>query len=137
METAVLENNSDYDRKWFGFSVSIPHGETTIDIEDFKALNKNCVNFQQLTNPPENGGEPAVRVLDVLPSGDEIRVNGSGLGNEGDETLFTAPRVLLRGNDRTEVTVEQLRKLKKDERFRSLVQEGEIRLIGNEYNFEI
>lgn len=131
MKYAKIKNEADYDRTFFGISVTIEPREMELDQETFQVLNKNCPNFQQMTNPPEHGGEPRIRVLGSTPDG-KVRVNGSsengqGLGNP---TLFTAPKVKLRANDVTKVPERHYNKLQDNNRFQSLQKDGELRFMG-------
>ncbi|MCF8012293.1 MAG: hypothetical protein K9L56_13535 [Clostridiales bacterium] len=128
MKVAKIKNEADYDRTFFGVGVTIEPKEMTIDQDEFTVLNKNCRNFQDMTNPPEHGGEPRIRVLGSTPSGD-VRINGKNLNKP---TLFTAPEVRLKGDDITEVPEQKYNKLQNDNRFNNLIEDGELRFMGME-----
>lgn len=128
MKFARIKNQKYYDRTFFGIGVTIKTEEMPIDQEEFEILNKNCRNFQDMTNPPEHGGEPTIRVLGSTPSGD-VRVNGKNLNKP---TEFTAPEVLLRGNEITKVPKPKYDKLKENNRFNSFIEDGELRFMGME-----
>lgn len=125
-EVAIIRNRADYDRKFLGMSISIDTSETALPREDFEALNKNCINFQQMTNPPENGGQPHIRVTGSKPNGDVV-LNGQGLG---EPTLFTAPRVRLKANGVTHVSKKNFKKLKRDSRFQNLIESNDVEFVG-------
>lgn len=127
MDTFAVRNRSDYDRKWFGISATIGSGETEIDREKFDAFNKNCVLFQQMTNPPEGGGQPMIQVIGSSQGGEKVVLNGQEL----DEAYtFSTPKVLLKGGEVTRVPKKYFMKLKDDSRFQSLVDEHSIDLLG-------
>lgn len=122
MKIKKIRNNTYYDKTFFGISVTLEPEEQEIDQEKFEILNKNCPNFQQMTNPPEHGGTPRIRVLGSTPSGD-VRLNAEGVG---EPTMFTAPAVRLRGDDITGVPKDMYNKLQDDNRFKKLVDAGEL-----------
>ncbi len=128
-EVAVLKDMTDvdYDRHFLGMSVTIANKERVVlDIDDFEALNKNCVNFQQMTNPPHGGGEPHIRITGSASDGGVV-VNAKGLG---EPTLFTAPRVRLKADGKTKVSKGNFKKLKKDPRFQNLIEANDIKFVG-------
>jgi len=136
MKVVKIKNENYYDKTFFGISVTIrppeymEEGKTeeVLDPHEFEVLNKNCPNFQQFTNPPEHGGTPRIRVLGSTPDG-KVRLNAKELGKP---TMFTAPEVRLRGDDITEVPKETFNRLKGDNRFQSLVDSGELKIMGED-----
>lgn len=130
---ATIKNNAKYERTFFGVDVTIESKKQVIDRDDYSVLIKNCVNFQQMTNPPSYGGQPVIRILGSTPSGD-VRINASELG---ESTMFTAPQVKLNANGDnsdglTEVPKNFYKKLRTDSRFQSLLDAGELEVIEEE-----
>lgn len=133
MKTYKIKNNAYYDRTFFGREVDIKaESDEVITKEEFGILNKNCPNFQQMTNPPEHGGNPRIRVLGSTPD-DKVRLNAERLGNP---TRFTAPEVRLKANGEnsdgiTEIPESKYNKLQDNEKFKKLVKSGDLEVLDD------
>lgn len=127
MRYAKIKNQASYDRTFFGISETIePIEDVELDRDVFEVLNKNCPNFQDMTNPPAHGGNPVIKVLGSTSDGD-VRINATELNRP---TMFTAPKVRLRGDDITEVPESHYHKLENNSKFQSLIKDGELRMMG-------
>ena len=118
----TIINNANYDRGFFGVSAVLDPNEGTnkIDEETYQALNKNCDNFQDLKNPPANGGEPKIMVQGTTPDR-QVKINCSRLTKP---TWVNAPKIKLKADEPTEVSDKMFEKLEKDNRFQSLRESG-------------
>lgn len=118
----IIINNANYDRTFFGVSAVLDpeEGTETLDKETYRALNKHCENFQDLKNPPANGGEPKIMVRDTTPD-QQVEINCSNLTKA---TMVNASKVRLRADEPTEVSDKMFRELEKNNRFQSLLESG-------------
>ena len=126
MKIAKIKNEADYDRTFFGIDVNLEaEDDRVLEREVYDILIKNCPNFQDLTNPPANGGDPRIRVYGSTDEGD-VRIDASGMK---EDTKFTAPSVKLEAESVTGVPEHLYDKLQNDNRYKSLEKAGEVKFV--------
>lgn len=130
MEVVKIRNNVYYDRTFFGVHETIkPKAEQVLDRDVYDILIKHCELFQDMTRPPDSGGDPTIKILDSTPSGD-VKVNAKGLG---EPTVFTVPAVKLKADSVTSIPRKQYQRLqRKSSRFQSFMKAGELEFVGTE-----
>lgn len=128
MNTVKIKNESEYDRKFFGFEVVLDPNKGTnyVDAEKVSLLSKHSEVFRQLSTSEE--GEPEIIKGSSTPDG-KVKLNCEGLSGT---RMFNAPKVVLHANEVTKVKQKFYDKLEKDNRFQSLKDAGYIRVLNEE-----